>query len=101
MFDRDLIAVLDGSVFAELRSHVSLFKMMHMRLWFGGCASGIIVGLWLSGMMLLLCVFYNHTTIVKFYAWNIGLLSLRKLLNDCCCCIVSDFLFVCFCFSNL
>ena len=42
-----------GGVFAELQSHISLFKKMHMRLWLGGCASGIVVGLWLSGMVFL------------------------------------------------
>ena len=33
-----------GGVFAELQSDIPLFKKMHMRLWFGGCASGIVVG---------------------------------------------------------
>ena len=42
-----------GGVFAILRSHISLFKKRHMRLWFGGCASGIVVGLWLNGIVFL------------------------------------------------
>ena len=42
-------------VFAELLSHnhMLLFTKRHMRLWFGGCASGIVVGPWLNGMVLL------------------------------------------------
>ena len=63
--------------------------------WDCGCegASGIVVGLWLSEIVFLQCVLSNHTTIVKFYSWNIGLLSLRKPLNYWSC-IISDFFFV-------
>ena len=42
-----------GGVFAEFSSHMLLFKKIHMRLWFGGCASGIVLGLWLNGMLFL------------------------------------------------
>ena len=42
-----------GGVFAELQSDIPLFKKMHMGLWFGGCASGIVLGLWLSRVVFL------------------------------------------------
>ena len=90
-----------GGVFAELRSHMPLFNKRYMRLWFGRCASGIVVGLWLSRMVFLYCVLYSNTTIVKFYSWNIGLLSLRKPLNDCCCKISDFFLLICEHRSNI
>ena len=42
-----------GGAFTRLQSHMPLFKKRHMRLWFGGCASGIAVGLWLNRMVFL------------------------------------------------